>query len=185
MEKIADRSVVLKGSQLAQKTLFFGVCGSIGAVESVRIIRELRRHSARIVPVMTSSAQKFITPLSVSWAADQKAVCRLSEDVEHLADAHGMILCPATWNTLVQISLGMSHNALTTCAAIVLARKLPLFIVPTLHLEFAEHPLYDSVMAQLESLGAQVWFGPQEEGRSKMPDPESLVTEYLRRFHRK
>jgi len=181
-----DTGVKVKSNNLEGIKIAFGLCGSIGAVDSVKQIRELRRHGAIVRAVMTEQAQKFITPLSIQWATTQKPILNLSGESEHLQSFSAMIICPATWNTLIQISQGLSGNALSTLAAIHVARKKPLFIVPTLHLEFLDHPMYSHTMDRLQSFpGIEVYWGPKEEGRYKMPNPEIMATDFMKFFSAK
>jgi len=48
----------VKSKRLAKKRIVLGITGSIAAVESVKLSRELIRHGAEVFPVMTHSATK-------------------------------------------------------------------------------------------------------------------------------
>lgn len=45
---IKDTGVEEKADALDGKRIAFGVCGGIGAVETVKLMRELRRHGAEL-----------------------------------------------------------------------------------------------------------------------------------------
>jgi len=49
---------------LQGKHILLGVTGSIAAYKSVLVLRQLVQAGAQVTVVMTSSAQKFITPLT-------------------------------------------------------------------------------------------------------------------------
>ena len=180
----SDTGVDKKSESLNGVKLFYGVCGSIGAVEAVRQIRELRRHGASVFAVMTPASKQFITPLSLQWASQNPVLEELSASSEHLEPMHAMIICPASWNTLVALKAGFCPNALTTIAALQISKKNPMLIVPTLHAEFMQHPQFNSTLEELNSYhGVQIIHGPFEEGRYKMPQPEQLAKNFIEVFN--
>ena len=69
VNRIADKGVEIRSGKLAGKRIGLGVCGGIGAVEVVKIIREMRRHGAVVTPFLTPSVKEFVTALSLEWAA--------------------------------------------------------------------------------------------------------------------
>jgi phosphopantothenoylcysteine decarboxylase / phosphopantothenate---cysteine ligase len=48
--------------RLKGKTVLLIVTGGIAAYKSLELIRGLRREGARILPVMTQGAARFVTP---------------------------------------------------------------------------------------------------------------------------
>ena len=52
----------IKSKKLSKKKIILGVTGSIAAVETVKLSRELIRHGADVIPVMTKAATKIIHP---------------------------------------------------------------------------------------------------------------------------
>ena len=184
IEKISDTGIEEKSQKLKGRHLLFGVCGSIGAVDAVRQIRELRRHGAEVTTLITEEGGRFITPLSLEWASQKPVLSALGPLSEHLGDYSGMVICPATWNSLVGLSLGRASNSLLTAGAIQIARKNPVLIVPTLNEEFTHHPLYGETMSRLESFpGVRILLGSIDESRHKMPSPEILAEKVIAQFN--
>ena len=68
----SDTGVDYKVSSLLNRHVLFVISGGIAAVESIKLLRELRRHSAKITIIMTKEAEKIISPLAISWAANEK-----------------------------------------------------------------------------------------------------------------
>ena len=54
---VRDTDVERKGSSLAGQRILVGVTGGIAAVDTVRLLREMRRHGAEMLVIMTESAQ--------------------------------------------------------------------------------------------------------------------------------
>ena len=51
-----------KGDELKGRRIVLCVTGSVAAVKSSEVARELMRHGAEVYPVMTAIAQKIIHP---------------------------------------------------------------------------------------------------------------------------
>ena len=55
-----DRAVERRSGALTGCKVLLGICGGIAAVDSVRLLRELRRHGADATVIMSYSAQRVI-----------------------------------------------------------------------------------------------------------------------------
>jgi phosphopantothenoylcysteine decarboxylase/phosphopantothenate--cysteine ligase len=172
---VADRGVVAKSRNLDGRHLAVGVSGGIGAVEVIKIIRELRRHGARVTPYLTPSVRDFVTPLSLEWAAGEKAIEILGPEVDHLESHDLVIVAPLTLNTLAKCALGLADNPVTLLVASQLGRRGPCLLVPTMNVQLRNHPLYPEYSRRLEGWGAKLFESPVEEDRLKMPAPDKLV----------
>ncbi len=69
-----DTGVGSSSRCLGGKTVLLAVSGGIAAVESVKLARELRRHGATVFSMMTSSAERVITPLALSWGSGSDVI---------------------------------------------------------------------------------------------------------------
>ncbi|MBP7087601.1 MAG: bifunctional phosphopantothenoylcysteine decarboxylase/phosphopantothenate--cysteine ligase CoaBC, partial [Methanomassiliicoccales archaeon] len=76
---IGSQSSLLKG-----KKIVLGITGSIAAVECFELARDLMRHGATVVPVLTPEAQKLVTPYAMSFATGQEAITELDGRVQHV-----------------------------------------------------------------------------------------------------
>src|ERR1041384_2209252 len=99
---------------LAGRRIVLGVCGSIAAVKTVELARELIRHGADVVPVMTDAATRILHPDALEFATGHKPVLRLTGAVEHvslLGDVKGkadlLLVAPGTANTVSKMALGI------------------------------------------------------------------------------
>jgi phosphopantothenoylcysteine decarboxylase/phosphopantothenate--cysteine ligase len=172
---MADRGVKRKSERLAEREIALAVCGGIGAVESVKLIRELRRHGASVTAYFTPTTTQFISAMSVEWAAEKKVIQQAGAEVDHLGGYDLVLVAPATLNTIAKSALGLTDNAVTLLTASQLGRRAPLVFVPTMNEQLQSHPLYPEYRQRLESWGAHFFSAPVEEGRYKMPAPEAVV----------
>lgn len=172
---IADTGVQTKSQRLDGRRIALAVCGGIGAVESVKNARELRRHGARVFAFFTPTVEDFITEMSVEWATGNPVVKRPGARVDHLSDFDLVVVAPATLNTIAKCALGISDNAVTLLVAGQIGRKAPLLFVPAMNGQLKAHPLYDEYRTRLERWGATFLEASAEESRIKMPAPETLA----------
>jgi len=107
-------------SLLVGKTIVLGVTGSIAAVETVTLARELIRHGADVIPVMTDSACRILHPDALWFATGNRPVTILTGDVEHVQfcgqhehRADMLLVAPCTANTLSKIALGIDDTSVT------------------------------------------------------------------------
>jgi phosphopantothenoylcysteine decarboxylase/phosphopantothenate--cysteine ligase len=177
MSRISDRGVKNKSLRWSGKAIAFAVCGGIGAVESVKLIRELRRHGATVAPFFTNEASRFISPLSVEWAAGNPVMLVAGPEVDHLEDYDLVIVAPATVNTISKSALGLADNPVTLLLAAQLGRKAPILFVPTMNERLRQNPAFLAHTEKLKGWGAKFLEQELEEDRLKMPSCERLVEE--------
>ena len=66
-----------KSKKLKGKRIVLGVTGSIAAVDSVKLSRELIRHGAEVYPVMSSAAQNIIHPYALEFASGNAPITEI------------------------------------------------------------------------------------------------------------
>lgn len=174
-----DTSVIAVSNRLLDAKIAVGICGGIGAVEVVKIIRELRRHGAEIEPFMTPSSTHFITELSVEWAAAKSVVTSIGPKVEHLNDYAMLVVVPATLHTISKCALGICDNALTLLAATHFARRRPALFVPAMNAVLKDHPLYSKYCSQLREWGVSFLESKLEEEKMKVPAPSDVASQVI------
>lgn len=173
--QVADRGVRLKSQALKGKRLAFALTGGIASTEGVKIIREFRRAGALVFPFMTQESARFITPLSIEWASAQRVILEVGAETDNLESYDLVVVAPATLNTLVKASLGITDTSVTLLIASQLSKKTPLFFVPTMNESLIRHPQFEPTQAILKGWGAKFFEGKIEEDRLKMPEPTVLV----------
>src|SRR3972149_10326218 len=99
MKTLQETEVSQTESYLQGKKIDVIVTGGIAAVETVKIIRELRRWGASTRVIMSEAAQAFVTPLTLEWASSSAVITHLSGVAEQISEADALLVTPATLNT--------------------------------------------------------------------------------------
>ena len=59
-------------NNLLDKKILLIICGGISAYKSLEIIRSLKKNGSKIKTILTKSAKKFVTPLSITSLSQEK-----------------------------------------------------------------------------------------------------------------
>lgn len=178
------RSQLLKGRRIV-----LGISGSIAAIETPRIARELLRHGARVDAVMTSDAQGIITAEALRFATGHPPIVALTGDVEHVRHlgpgperADLLLLCPATANTLSKVAHGIDDTPVTTFASIALGAGVPVLVAAAMHQEMMRNPAVKENLEKLVAMGVEIIPPLLEEGEAKLASPEVVAAFVLHRL---
>lgn len=173
---IGSRSRALVGRHIA-----LGITGSVAAVRSADIARELMRHGAEVTAVMTRDAVALIHPNLMEWATGRPVVTELTGGIEHVALAGNVpgrvdlvLIAPCTANTIGKIAAGIDDTTVTTLATTALGQGVPLVLVPAMHEPMYDHPLVRQNIARLQEIDVDVMMPRLEEGKAKIPETEEI-----------
>jgi phosphopantothenoylcysteine decarboxylase/phosphopantothenate--cysteine ligase len=183
MKAFGDLQVQPKGSHLQGKKIDFLVSGGIAAIESPKIIRELRRYGAEVRVILSHSADEFVRPLVFEWASSQAVVSRLSGQAEHISSADLIVVSPASLNFLGKLALGLADCPASTRSQSAIGR-IPFFIQASMHQSLMESPAFEAHRKRLQAVPKVHFLDPKmEEGKAKSAQPEELVAEICHHFH--
>lgn len=178
---VSSKSRLLEGRKVA-----LGICGSVAAVRSPEIARELMRNGAEVYAVMTEPAQKLISPELMEWATGNPAVTELTGRIEHVelggsfpGSADLLLIAPATANTIGKIAAGIDDTPVTSLATTSIGSGLPIVIVPAMHRSMYDHPVVQQNIKRLESLGIRIIQPEIVEGKAKIADIGAIVEEVI------
>ncbi len=176
-----------KSQLLLNKRIVLGVTGSIAVVETIKLCRELIRHGADVIPVMSPAATRIIHPDALWFATGHQPICELTGETEHVqfcgraqqpADLY--LISPCTANTLSKISHGIDDTTVTTFATTAIGSKIPVVIVPAMHLSMYDHVIVQQNMQSLKEKGL-VFIEPHTEAnKAKMASNERIMHEIFR-----
>lgn len=176
-----------KSQKLAKKKIVLGVTGSIAACETVKLARELIRHGAEVHPVMTTSAQKMIHPYALEFACGIAPVTEIDGKVQHVSlcgevkdRADLLLIAPSTANTISKIAYGIDDTTVTTFATTAIGSKIPVIIVPAMHISMYNHSVVVENIEKLKSIGISVLEPKIQEHKAKMPSIENIVAFVIR-----
>lgn len=176
-----------KSGKLAGKRIVLGVTGSIAAVESVKLARELIRHGAHVFAVMSDSATDILSPHALEFATGNVPITQITGKLEHVAlcgkvqnRADLLLIAPCTSNTLSKIAHGIDDTPVTTFAVTAIGSKIPVMIVPAMHSSMYEHEIVAENAERLKKLGIIFVEPEMAENKAKMADNEEVVENVIR-----
>ena len=171
---------------LAGKHILIGVTGGIAAYKSAMLVRLLVREVVEVKVLMTETAKRFITPLTLSTLSKnpvyvdffnpENGAWNSHVDLGLWADAY--IIAPATANSIGKMAAGVADNLLLTT---YLSAKCPVFIAPAMDLDMYRHPANSGNLETLKSYGNTIIDAESGElasgldGKGRMAEPETIV----------
>ena len=173
-------------NNLENKKILLIICGGVAAYKSLELIRLLKKRGASIKTILTNSARKFITPLSVTSLSQEKTYLDLFDfkneaEMDHISLSRWsdiVLIAPATANTISKLSYGMSDDLAST---IVLASDKKIFLVPAMNVRMWEHKANQENLNKLKNYGYKI-IGPEigdmacgEFGKGKMTEPNEII----------
>jgi phosphopantothenoylcysteine decarboxylase/phosphopantothenate--cysteine ligase len=185
----ADELRGTKSKILSNKRIVLGVTGSIAAIETVKISRELIRYGADVIPVMTQSSTKIIHPDALEFATSHTPIIKLTGKTEHVFfcglvqdPVDLFLICPCTANTLSKISYGIDDSPVTTFATTAIGSEIPIIIVPAMHLSMYNHQVVQENIKKCKELNIH-FIDPQlNHNKAKLPMINDLIPIIIRKI---
>ena len=180
-------------NNIENKKILLIICGGISAYKSLEIIRLLKKQGATVKSILTQSAKKFVTPLSVASLSQEKVYDDLfshenESEMDHISLSRWsdlILVAPATANTISKLSAGSSDDLAST---VILASDKKIFLVPAMNVRMWEHPSTKENLQKLKSFGYQI-IGPEigdmacgEYGQGKMTEPQEIINNIEQHF---
>ena len=171
---------------LAGKTIVVAVTGSIAAVRTVDLIRDLIRRGAAVHCVMSRAAEQILHPYALEYASSNPVVREITGKVEHVqfcgvgGAADLFLVAPATANTIGKMACGIDDTPVTTFATTALGSGKPVAVVPAMHEAMYRHPAVLRNLETLRQMGVLLIDPRLEEGKAKIADNASIVWEVER-----
>lgn len=157
----------LKGKKIA-----LCVTGSVAAIQSPLLARELMRNGAEVTAYMSRGAMDIIHKNTMEFATGREVVTEITGKLEHLYTFDLVIIAPATANTIGKISGGISD---TPASALVSASTCRALIAPAMDMRMYENCIFRKNIKKLKGLGF-IFIEPKfEEGKAKLADIPDIV----------
>ena len=143
---------------LAGRKILLAIGGGIAAFKCLDLIRRLREQGASVTPVLTKSAEEFVTPLSVSALAGQKVYRDLFDltdeaemgHIELSRAADLVVVAPATADLMAKMAGGHANDLVST---LLMATDKRVVIAPSMNVRMWEHPATQRNLALLAADG--------------------------------
>jgi len=173
-------------TELSNKRILLGVTGGIAAYKSAELVRELQRQGADVQVIMTESACRFVTPVTMQALSGKPVFTdmwdsRVPNGMPHIElsrDRDIIVVAPATAGFIAKLVHGAANDLLST---LCLARECPLMVAPAMNRQMWENPATRRNIAQLHRDGIVV-LGPDsgdqacgETGMGRMLEPADLA----------
>lgn len=177
------------------KNIVLAVSGGIAAFKAAALTSQMVQAGANVKVMMTSSAQKFVTPLTFQ-ALSRHAVFEDTfnepdpSKIAHidLADwADVIVVAPATANIISKLAHGMADDMITTT---ILATKAKVFIVPAMNVNMYQRTAVQRNFQTLKQDGFSFIEGDEGYlacgwvGKGRMAEPEAIVHVLHTYFHK-
>ncbi|MBM4432861.1 MAG: bifunctional phosphopantothenoylcysteine decarboxylase/phosphopantothenate--cysteine ligase CoaBC [Chloroflexi bacterium] len=171
---------------LTNKTVVLGITGGIAAYKAADLASKLTQAGAKVETIMTESATKFITPLTLRNISDRPVVTDMFElasefKVEHvaLADAADVVvIAPATANIIAKIAAGIADDMLT---CVVLATKAPIIVAPSMDANMWQNSITQQNVNKLKGRGFTIieprfgYLASGKTGMGRLAETEKIV----------
>ncbi len=175
---------------LKNKKILLIITGSIAAYKSLFLIRLLKENNASVNVVMTKSAKKFITPLSISSLSENKVYENIFDLTDEskmghikLAKIHDLIIVvPASANFISKVACGLADDLAST---ILLASKSKVIFVPAMNVVMQENKIIKDNIKTLQNNGYKFLFGESGDlacgdyGIGRMSEPINILNYIL------
>ncbi|MEE2822602.1 MAG: bifunctional phosphopantothenoylcysteine decarboxylase/phosphopantothenate--cysteine ligase CoaBC [Acidobacteriota bacterium] len=169
--------------------VILGVTGCIGAYKSAVILRLLQKEGFDTFPVMTRSAQQFITPLTLEKLSGHPVVSDLfgehTVQIQHITLARKsdlLLVAPATANILGKFARGIADDFLST---LYLSTTTPVVVAPAMNVEMWHHRATQDNVSILKERGV-IFVDPEsgylacgEVGEGRLAEPELVLEAVL------
>lgn len=178
-----------EGMELAGRKIALCVTGSVAAIHSPTIARELMRHGADVHVVMSPAAQRLVRPELFEWATGNPVVTELTGRSEHIllageweGKADLVLVAPCTANTVGKLANGVDDTPVTTVLSCALGNSIPIIIAPAMHEPMARNPFVVTSLERLKKHGVEIVEPRIEEGKAKIADVEQIVDAVIKRL---
>jgi phosphopantothenoylcysteine decarboxylase/phosphopantothenate--cysteine ligase len=176
-------------SVFAGKKIIIGITGSIAAFKVAGWVSDLAKEEGLVSVMMTSSATKFVTPLTFAALSGNDVYTEMfsaakEDTMAHInlgRDADVVLIAPATANTIARLANGFADDLLTTT---VLATRAKVIVCPAMNSRMYSHLSTKKNITRLKELGYLVidpgcgMMACKEEGEGRLPEWDE-VKEYL------
>lgn len=174
------------------KTIVLGVTGGIASYKAIQLSSMLTQAGATVRVMMTTSASKFVTPLTFQTITRQAVSMDTFEEnnpsvVNHidLADSADLIvIAPATANMIAKMAQGIADDMVSTT---LLAATCPIIVAPAMNVHMLANPAVQDNLRILRQRGIR-FVDPSEGqlacgyvGKGRLAEPADIF-DYINKF---
>jgi phosphopantothenoylcysteine decarboxylase / phosphopantothenate---cysteine ligase len=168
------------------RTIALVVTGSIAAYKSVEVARRCLAAGAKVLPVMTRSAERFLGAVTLAGITGEPVAIDMwdpsfrGEMHVALAERADVVaIVPGTADLLARLAGGRADDLVT---ALALCARCPIVVAPAMHPRMWSHPATVANLATLAEHGRVTLIGPVDgpvasgdSGLGRMSEPSDIV----------
>ncbi len=165
--------------------MILGITGSIAAYRAAEIVSQLKK-DYDITPVMTESASKFISPITMQTLTGNKVYNKTFDEedtkVSHIdvvKESDIILIAPATANFISKMAHGICDDMLSTMVVVGYNKRI--IVAPAMNTNMYENPIIQENINKLKSLGVE-FIEPKESllacgdyGKGALANIEDIV----------
>ena len=166
---------------MSQRILLI-ITGSIAAYKSLELTRSFKEKNYDLRVVLTESAKRFITPLSVaalSGAPIYDDLFSLKDETEmgHIQlsrEADVVLVAPATASIMAKLASGMADDLAST---LLLATNKPVMMAPAMNVRMWQHNYHQLIDDGITFIGPESGkMACGEEGLGRMTEVSEILS---------
>ncbi len=191
-EHTSKKIIGTKGTELKDRKIVLCITGSVAAIKSPEIARELMRHGAEVYIIMSDMAKKIIHPYMMEWSTGNPVITDLTGKTEHITlggdhlhKADLVLVAPSTANTIGKVAAAIDDTPVTTLLTTAIGARIPIIIAPAMHASMYKHPFVIENVEKLRSIGVEVLMPRFEEDKAKIPSTEEIIDIVLEKMTQK
>jgi len=173
------------------KTVGIGITGGIASYKIADLVSKLKKSDFDVIVMMTESATRFITPLTLKTLSGREVITDLWTEsqewkVQHIGIAEQMdvlVIAPATANFIAKMAHGLADDLLST---VVLANTAPVLVVPSMNTNMFENKIVQNNIKTLQSYGYH-FVDPDSgllacgvTGKGRLPEIEDIYQQIMK-----
>jgi len=173
-------------SNFTGKKIVLGVTGCIAAYKSAELVRQIVKQGGQVQVIMTESAGKFITPLTLQTLSGNPVTTGLfdlyeEKQIGHISlaqKADVLVISPATANSLGKVAAGIADDILST---VIMATKASVLFAPAMNVQMWENPIVQKNIQTLKGFGYHFiepgWgdLACGDTGKGRLADVEDIM----------
>jgi phosphopantothenoylcysteine decarboxylase len=171
------------------KTVILGISGSISAYKAADITNSLAKLGWHVDVIMTNSATKFITPLTIQSLSKRPVHTDVMQEnnpqvINHIELAKAadlFVIAPASANIIGKLANGIADDLLST-VALAIHPETPKLIAPAMNTYMYQNPIMQRNLQTLKDLAGYEEISPREAllacgdfGRGALATVEDVV----------
>ena len=172
---------------LAGRRILVGITGGIAAYKAAELVRLIVKSGGDPHVVMTQSATRFITPLTLETLSGNPVATEIFSldgagritHTELTRDMDAAVIAPATADFIGRLAGGLADQLLL-CA--LMASRLPVLLCPSMNVEMWNNPLVQRNVQILRGIDRYRWVEPGSGwlacnvvGTGRLPDPPVIL----------